>query len=206
MAGFFRKVASSFVALPEAQAVSPTFDDSELDDVADPDTDATEAAFVAAGLVDGPNSADRLLKMIAGLAMFPPDQQLAMVRALDAADDSWSEQAVLTDAQARLTVLRTHHEAVERDHAGRLQSFADREHEVRTSGDAAVAEIDRQIATLRERRQETLVRTGTTLAALDGERRALEGTLNRFRSSSLELAARLSGLVTFFGGPHRPIG
>jgi hypothetical protein len=236
VAGFFRKVAGAFVELPEPpKPVSPTFDDTEADDVADligqldgmkstgaatsdpdapppPPTDhdlmgqTADAAFEAAGLVDGPNSANRLLKMIAGLAMFPADQQLAMVRALDAADDSWTEQAVLADARARLLTLRSHQEAVEREHATRLSALAERERSAQAMGDATVAEIDGQIAALRELRQEALTQTANTLAGIDGERRALDGALGQSRTALTDLSVRLSGLVTFFAGQQQRTG
>ena len=51
-----------------------------------------EDVFASAGVTDGPNSSQRLLKIIAGLTMFPREQQILMVRAMDAADETWSEK------------------------------------------------------------------------------------------------------------------
>lgn len=232
MAGFFRKVASAFVELPDAEPISPPgdhpepdgFEPSDVNDLitqldamkssggvqaappaappssGDAPNPTIEAAFESAGLDDGPNSANRLLKMIAGLAMFPAEQQLAMVRAIDSADDSWSEQAVLVDARARLVTLRSHQEAIDREHAMRLAALAEREREVQTSGESTVAEVDAQIATLRELRQEALTETANALAGLDSERRTLDEALLRSKTSLADLSTRLSGLISFFAG------
>lgn len=225
MAGFFRKVASAFVELPEppapaAEEVTSTDDVTELLSQISATPAAREpepppapapaevdllrfdadAVYAASGLEDSPNSAGRLLKMIAGLAMFPPDQQLAMVRALDAADASWTEGGVLGDARKRQQVLRVHQDKVEREHARRVASLGEHGREAQAKGNGIVAEIDQQIAELQRLRQEALGETATTLARLDGERREADAALASVRAALADAQAKLSGLINFFAG------
>lgn len=228
MAGFFRKVASAFVELPEETRPEPEPTPSS-DDVTEllAQIDATRAAkapepppappvpeptasdllqfdadavYAASGLEDSPNSAGRLLKMIAGLSMFPADQQLAMVRALDAADASWTEGGVLGDARKRQQILRAHQDKVEREHARRVAAIGEQGREAQTKGNGIVAEIDQQIAELQRLRQDALGETASTLARLDGERREADAALTNVRTTIADAQAKLSGLINFFAG------
>src|SRR5437870_1206193 len=100
MAGFFKKVAGAFVYLDDPTRRSADRGAEGVDDVAretgeliaqlgpermgtPPEPSGTSGAeasamqltasqvFAARGIADGPNSAQRVLKIIAGLAMFP---------------------------------------------------------------------------------------------------------------------------------------
>lgn len=249
MAGFFRKVASAFVELPEAEeapaprGASGSADDTDVADLlgqldaakadrrgsapgpsapgpgasaltlrpapppAVPATDllamTSDQVFVASGIPEGANSSHRLIKMLSGLAMFPPTQQLAMVRALDAADESWTEQGVLADARLRLQALRGHMDAVEREHARRVGSIAERGRSSQARGDGIVAEIDQQIAELQNLRQGALTETAHAIAALDVERRELDSALEGARKATSGVSGVLSNLIAFFAG-HPP--
>lgn len=229
MAGFFRKVASAFVELPEEPRREPEpapstddvtellaqIDASRAAKAAEPPPEPTppapepatdllhfdaDAVYAASGVEDTPNSAGRLLKMIAGLAMFPADQQLAMVRALDAADASWTEGGVLADARKRQQILRAHQDKVEREHARRVAAIGEQGREAQMKGNGVVAEIDQQIAELQRLRQEALGETASTLARLDGERREADAALTNVRTTIAEAQAKLSGLINFFAG------
>jgi hypothetical protein len=170
---------------------------------ADPLTLSTDQVFELAGIVEGPNSTNRLMKMLAGLAMFPPEQQLAMVRALDAADESWTEQGVLADARDRQQALRLHTDRIEREHARRATALGERGKADQARSDAVIADIDKQIAELQRLRQQALQETANAMAALDGARRDLDHALDQARKGSAQVATRLSELIAFFAGPAR---
>lgn len=175
-----------------------------------PPTDALtvspEALFEAAGIHDGPNSALRLMKILAGLAMFPPEQQLAMVRALDAADATWDESSVLSDARMRQQALRTHVDAVEAEHGRRQAELSEQARQSQAHGDSVIADIDRQIAELQALRHEALSETAQAVARIDAERRDVDGQRERARKAVAEMSDRLSSLVTFFAGQRGPNG
>jgi hypothetical protein len=228
MAGFFRKVAGAFVYLdePAQKAVDPG---ASLDDVARETGDliaqlggsqgdqsaqvpgaplasaspmemTASQVFAAAGLAEGSNSAQRLLKVIAGLSMFPRDQQLVMVRAMDAADETWSEAEVLEDARRRQAVLQGHLQSLEAERAGRLQWIADRAAKAEADGRQTLSDVDQRMQELGRIRQEALSATTSALQQLELERRQAEEMTETARRGITAVSNALSDLITFFGG------
>src|SRR5258706_7396241 len=152
MAGMLRKFASAFVVLDESRANEsrhPDLDEitrdapsllAQLDGSAAASADATpstgatgskmemsaDQVFQSRNLIDGPNAAPRLLKLIAGLSMFPREQQLTMIRAMDAADDAWTEQEVVRDAMSRHAVLQDHLRAMAAEREASLVDLSTR--------------------------------------------------------------------------------
>jgi len=237
MAGFFRKVAGAFVYLDDPAKGPTDRGAENLDDVAretgeliaqlgtDHSGPSAEPAaggegsetsvmdmtanqvFAARGIADGPNSAQRVLKIIAGLTMFPRDQQLIMVRAMDAADDTWSEPEVIKDAQRRQVALRDHLQAVEAEHARRIDSIAARVTSTQTDGQQALVDIDRRIAELQKMRQQASEATMSTLQKLEVERAQAEESVARSRYGINAVFSALMELIVFFrGGEGRSQG
>jgi len=166
-----------------------------------------DQVFAAAGIADGPNSAQRVLKIIAGLAMFPREQQVVMVRAMDSADEGWSEREVLDDARRRQSALRSHVQTIEAEKTQRLQSVAQRIEQTQARGQRRLDDIDQQIAELQKLRQEAVAVTTTALAELEQERRQTEEVSERARRGITAVVNALSELITFFtGGEARPVG
>jgi hypothetical protein len=173
-----------------------------------PDTAAVlgmsaEQVYGAAGLADGPSSAPRVSKMLAGLAQFPPPQQLAMIRALDAADDSWSEEEVLADARARQGALRDHLQRVERARADQLQALEQKTRDTQDLRQKTLAEIDAQMAELTKLREQAVADSAAALSDLDRQKQDVEVAADQARRGITEVVNRLGVLVTFFtsGGP-----
>jgi hypothetical protein len=158
-----------------------------------------EDVFRAAGLGDGPNAAPRLLKLIAGLNMFPREQQLAMVHAMDAADESWSEQEVLADAQQRLRALELHLEALGAERQASLGAIEAEGQQTRQAGQAVLEEIDRQIAALYARRQQETTETATALATLETRQQETLRSEENARRGIQTVMQALGGLMAFFG-------
>ena len=166
-----------------------------------------DQVFAAAGIADGPNSAQRVLKIVAGLSMFPRDQQVVMVRAMDAADDAWSEREVLDDARRRQSALRSHVQSIEAEKAQRMQSVAQRIEQTQAQGARRLHDIDQQIAELQKLREEAVAVTTTVLTELEQERRQTEAVAERARRGITSVINALSELITFFtGGEARPAG
>lgn len=165
-----------------------------------------EDVFQQAKLSDSPNSALRLLKLVAGLSMFPRDQQLAMVRAMDAADDSWSEQEVVKDAKRRQTVLNEHLKSLANERAKRMQGLATDIQSTRSNGEAVLAELDKRIAELFARREQEAATTATAISKLEQKQRELEAQEVRARQGISQVIQALSGLSTFLGVPPGPEG
>jgi len=163
---------------------------------------SAEDVFREAGIGDGPNSAARLLRLIAGLHMFPRAQQLAMVRAMDAADDSWAEGDVVDDARARQRALRAHLDRLAEERTARAQAVADEIARTQASGDAVLQEIDRRLAELQQRRHEEAQTTARALFALEQQQRAIEADEQRARQGIAQVVQALDGLLAFLEAPE----
>jgi len=148
--GFFKKIGSAFVEMPEGDAPeAEAVSEDELNALlaasgveeltSDPTAPATPTAstpapapkqspldwtlaqvFDAGGVEASRNSAQTVLTLLAGLAAIPDDQRLVAVRAMDAADDGWDEDSVLTDATKRLQVLQHYGQYIDKDEADRI--------------------------------------------------------------------------------------
>lgn len=163
-----------------------------------------EDAFRAAQLGDTPSSAPRVIKLVAGLSMFPRDQQLAMVRAMDAADDAWSEAEVVRDAKQRQRVLREHLTRIAQERTRRTDAINAQADEAKQGGSAVLAELDKRIAELSARREQEVLATAATLSQLEQQRRELEAREVRARQGIAQVIQALSGLLTFLGVPQGP--
>jgi hypothetical protein len=160
----------------------------------------TTAVYARAAIQDNPNSADRILKMIGGLAAFPPEQQRAMVQALDAADPSWSEPQVLEDARSRQGALRSHLRAIEQDKTARVAAINTKQKQVEETGLGTLNEIDKQLAELQALRQQQVASTASQVQRLEDESGTLATSGEAARHSITDEINRLSGLMTFFTG------
>lgn len=162
-----------------------------------------EQVFVEAGFVESPASAPRVVKMLVGLGQFPYAQQLAMLRALDAADDSWSEAEVTDDAQRRQQALEAHLTRIEQARQGRIVALDQQAAAAQESRVATLAEVDRQIAEMMKLREDAITECAQAVAAFDREKRELEMAASDARNRTLAAAQQLGQLMAFFttGGP-----
>jgi hypothetical protein len=164
--------------------------------------------FRSAGIPDGPNSSERLLRIIAGLTMFPPEQQVVMVRAMDQADETWAEPSVLEDARTRQAALRSHLQRIEGERALRIQQLREQIAATQAEGKSLCDDIDARIAELMARREEAVVHKTAAVAELEGHIQRVEGDADRARNGISHVIGALGGLLNFFGaspdgqGPH----
>lgn len=161
-----------------------------------------EDVFRRAGITDDANAAPRLIKLCTGLAMFPREQQLTMVRAMDAADDSWSEDAVISDARRRVQALRTHLDALGQEREDWLAQLSGQIQKARESGAAVTAELDRQIAELYQRREREAAETATAIARLEQQQTDVRQHEARARQGIAAVIQALTGLLGFLGAPQ----
>jgi len=232
MSKFFRKVASAFVVVDEDAQGAGAAEGNDaksagLDQITQDTSSllaqlegqpATQTSAAQSGgslldltaedvfrmshVEDSPNSALRLIKLITGLSMFPREQQLTMVRAMDVADDTWSEAAVVQDAQKRQAILRKHLANVAAERAQRMDQVSATIAETKKNGDAVLAELDKRIAELYARREKEAAATATEVAKLEQQQRELDAAETRARQGTAQVIQALSGLLTFLGVPQ----
>ncbi len=163
-----------------------------------------EQVFSRGGLGDGPQTSPRVLKIIAGLSMFPSEQQIVMVRAMDQADDTWSEEQVLDDARKRQSALRSHLQAVEHERGARIQELDALIQNAQTQGKQLMEEIDRQVADLQIQREAAIADTTATVTDLEHQKKGVEEQAEHARRGITHVINALSGLMGFFGQRAAP--
>lgn len=146
----------------------------------------------------GRNSADMIIKLREGLAMFPEPQQLAMLRAMDGADASWDEASVIADAQARLDALDKHLDRVQadaRDQESRINALcADA---IQDSQDK-VSELDQQIAALQQARATAINQATMARANADSQISAVQDKAKTITEEAARSAAKYREIIKFF--------
>lgn len=191
-----------------AQAPAEAAPDSSAGAVAPPPDSlmglTAEQVFSRGGLGDGPQTAPRVLKIIAGLSMFPAEQQTVMVRAMDQADDSWSEEQVLDDARKRQSALRSHLQAVEHERGARIQQLDALIQNAQGQGKQLMEEIDRQIADLQIQREAAIADATATVTDLEHQKKSVEEQAEHARRGITHVINALSGLMGFFGQRAAP--
>jgi hypothetical protein len=228
-----RKVASAFVVIDEAASATAEPASAEQEGLADmaketstllaqlerrpaaegiagaqPQTDlldwTAEDVFRDSAIQDSPNSALRLIKLIAGLSMFPREQQLAMVRAMDQADDSWAEPDVVQDARKRQGLLRAHLTKVAQYRAERSAEIATAIETTNQNGRAVLAELDQRIAALYARREQEAAETAAAISKFEQQQKELDAREARARQGTAQVIQALGGLLSFVGASQGP--
>lgn len=154
--------------------------------------------YAQAGVVDGPYPVERMIKMLGGLSQMDVASRRVAVEAMDSADDTWTIGDVLADAQAKIDALAGYKSQVDQL---RQAIGAEIEQRVSTSQEektTALAEIDRQIAELQTRREQTLSDSSTLVAQLRGQGLAAEDAGGREKARLDEAIKQINIVVSLF--------
>ena len=158
-----------------------------------------EQVFAAAGVPPCAYPAERLLRLLDGLKAMDEATRRVTIQAIDAADDSWSIEDPLRDAQAKVASIERHAQAIragvaqaEQETQAHVQALAQRQ-------ESSVAEIRRQIADLEGLLAREIARGAQETAALEAALAAQRENANRELGSLSRAAGSLTGLVTQFG-------
>ncbi len=159
---------------------------------------ALEQIYAQAGVPAAAFPAEKMLKVLEGLRAMPIEMRRAAVIAMDAADDAWSLDQVVADAQAKRSAL----EAAMAGLAATATAAEQRATAERADQDRALAEatarIREEIAALEALLQEEGVNVGAEkariLAHLTATREAVARETERLRAD----LARLDEVVRTF--------
>jgi hypothetical protein len=159
--------------------------------------------FRSASVPDGASSSQKLLKLLGGLAMFPREQQLTMIRAMDAADETWDEKSVVADARVRQEALRSHMRRMTEERMAQAQALQAEIEGAKQAGAAVLAEIDKRIQELYQRREQEAAATTETVSKLGMLDQQLRQQEDGSRRGIAKVVDVLGGLIGFFegGGP-----
>lgn len=139
---------------------------------------AFETIFSEANLPASPFPAERLLRLLDGLQAMDEATRKAAVKAMDAADDSWTIDDPVLDAQRKIGVLEAYSQALAQQVTQNEQDIATEVAQLKATEEKAIAEIRQQISGLEkllEREiQKTAEHINTRQSGLAAERKAVD--------------------------------
>ena len=157
-----------------------------------------EEVYRAAGVPQAPYPAERLLRLIDGLKAMDESTRRQAIRAMDAADDSWTIEDPIRDAAAKVTALESHAANVR---ASLARAESETQAEIARLGqqhESSVAEIMRQMKELEALLSREVARAAQERAGLESAIKAKVESTSRELGNLSRLAGDLRSLVSQF--------
>ena len=157
--------------------------------------------YAKAGVPASQYPAERLLRLIEGLSAMDPTTRLMAIKAMDAADKSWTIDDPLADAQAKAEALAMQAEllqlnlqALERDTQARIEAVTARREKV-------VGDIRRQMAELDALMSREVDRAAQDVAGQEAQLQSARDHTTGQLASLTQLGQQLRSLSAQFGTP-----
>ncbi len=155
--------------------------------------------YANAGIAASAYPAERLLRLVDGLSAMDPATRLMAIKAMDAADESWTIDDPLADAAAKVQALSRHAERlqatlrkVEQETQGRLDGVAARQEKV-------VGDIRKQMAELDALLAREVARAAQETAEHEAGLKAARDQTASELTQLAQASQRLQGLSAQFG-------
>lgn len=172
--------AEAAAATPDAGDSAPAGADAGASDVVGVEEGLTFAdIYGRQGVVEAQFPVERLLKLVEGLRALDPTTRRAAITAMDVADETWSMDQVLADADAKVAALRGHQRQMQGAADGVVQANRERVAALESSRDGRLAELRQQIAALEAQIQEAVGSTAADVAKLQSESESNKAALLR---------------------------
>ncbi len=131
------------------------------------------------GVAEAQFPVERLLKLVDGLRALDPTTRRAAITAMDVADETWSMDDVLADADAKMAALRGHQRQMQGAADGVVQANRERVAALESSRDGRLTELRQQIAALEAQIQDAVGSTAADVAKLQSESESNKAALLR---------------------------
>lgn len=161
-----------------------------------------EQVYQAAGVPHAPYPAERLLRLIDGLKAMDEGTRRQAIRAMDAADDTWTIEDPIRDAAAKVTALESHAATVR---ASLARAESETQAQIARLGqqhETAVADIMRQMKELEGLLSREVARAAQERAGLEAAIKAKVESTSRELGNLSRLAGDLRSLVSQFNPNH----
>lgn len=135
--------------------------------------------FARQGVVDAGFPVERLVKLVDGLKALDPTTRRAAITAMDIADETWSMDQVLADADAKIAALRGHQRHLQGNADALVRANQARITELEGNRDARLADLRQQIAVLEAQIQDAVGATAADIARLQSESESNKAALAR---------------------------
>ena len=184
---------ASTPAAPKSEPTLPTGAPLDLDTI-----------YANAGMLASAYPAERLLRLLDGLSAMDDATRLMAIRAMDAADESWTIDDPLADAAAKVSALAQHAEQLQLNLHQLERETQNRLAEVSARQDKVVGDIRKQIAELDALANREIARSAQETAAQEASLRTATERTTRELAELAQTSQRLQGLATRFGAPATP--
>jgi hypothetical protein len=159
----------SIVELPLPEEVPPVI---EFEHSALSEGKSFEDIFASAQIANSPFPAERLLRLLDGLRAMDEATRKAAVRAMDAADDNWTIDDSVIDAQRKINALEAYQKALESQLASKQQQVSAEIADMKLAEEQAITEIRKQISELERLLEREIQKTAEYISGLEGSRQA----------------------------------
>ena len=157
--------------------------------------------YVRQGLAEAAFPIERLQKLVEGLRTLDPTTRRAAITAMDVADETWSMEQVLADADAKVAALRGHQRHLQGGAEALVQHNGERIAALEASRDTRVAELRQQIAALEAQVQDAIGATAADVARLHSESESNKAALQRETQRLDAQIAAIADLAAQFRAP-----
>lgn len=160
---------------------------------------AFEVLYQEQAVPPSPFPAEKLLKLLDGLRAMEPAVRKAAIQAMDAADDAWTVDDAVLDAQRKIGALQQVQALLAQQtlsaqaHAQEQLQQRDQQHE------AAAEAVRRQIAELEALRQREVEKATADRAAIQAQAKAVEEAALRETTRLQAELTRLHQIIETFG-------
>jgi hypothetical protein len=174
-----RRAAQAETAASPAETAEPTASAAAADAVGVEEGLSFADIFGRQGVAEAQFPVERLLKLVEGLRTLDPATRQAAITAMDIADETWSMDQVLADADAKVAALRSHQRQMQGAADSVVQANRERVAALESSRDGRLAELRQQIAALEVQIQEVVGTTAADVAKLQSESESNKAALLR---------------------------
>ncbi len=160
-----------------------------------------ETLYEEAGVRPSPFSAEKLLRLLEGLKVMDPASRKTAVRAMDSADDSWTIEDPMIDAQRKIGALEAGKRRLA-EHVGHAQAKAEADLKAQAEYEVqATEEIRKQIAELEALLQREVHQVAEQRAKIQAEAEATRQAATRESARLDAEIGRLAEITKLFSQP-----
>ncbi len=155
--------------------------------------------YAKAGVAPSQYPAERLLRLVDGLCAMDEHTRLMAIKAMDAADESWTIEDPLADAQAKQQALALHAELLDLNLQALARDTLQRTQATQARQEKVTGDIRRQMAELEALMAREMAKAAQEVAQQEAQLKNAQERTAAERASLSQLGAQLQGLITRFG-------
>jgi hypothetical protein len=161
--------------------------------------------YAKAGIAPAQYPAERLLRLMEGLSAMDEPTRLMAIRAMDAADESWTMSDPLNDASAKVAALTIYSDNIRQQLQQRDLETQSLLNDVLARQEQVVGDIRRQISELEALVARELSRSAQETATLQAGLTAARNQTAEDLNNITQVSQRLQGLLLQLGTSNLPL-